>query len=285
MRRIELPLEKPRPDIEKFCGVIRREIVPERPPLSELIVDGGVMQKLLPAQWPDGLPREGPPEKYLPGAVNFFFRFGYDYVRVSGGIEFERKRRISGDGREWSEEGSGVITNRREYEEYPWPEPRSYDISHYEYVSKILPGGMGMFVCPSSGFLEIPLNHLMGYEALSYALYDDPGLVKDVIDRTGALIYGLYEKLASLDRVYGFFQGDDMGFKTGTLLSPSFLREYILPWHKKLAGLAHENGLLYLLHSCGNLEEIMEDLVEDVGIDALHSFEDAIMPVADFKKK
>ena len=41
----------------------------------------------------------------------------------------------------------------------------------------------------------------------------------------------------------------------------------------------------YLLHSCGNLEEIMDDLIDDVGIDAKHSYEDVIMPVTEVKKK
>ena len=76
-----------------------------------------------------------------------------------------------------------------------------------------------------------------------------------------------------------------MGFKTSTLISPSDLKKYVLPWHKKIAELAHEHNLLYILHACGNLEPVMEDLIEEVKIDAKHSFEDEIMPVTEFKKK
>jgi uroporphyrinogen decarboxylase len=49
--------------------------------------------------------------------------------------------------------------------------------------------------------------------------------------------------------------------------------------------MAHDAGKLYFLHSCGCLEEIMEDLIEDVRIDAKHSYEDAIIPVGEFKRK
>ncbi|MCZ7546405.1 MAG: uroporphyrinogen decarboxylase family protein [Anaerolineae bacterium] len=49
--------------------------------------------------------------------------------------------------------------------------------------------------------------------------------------------------------------------------------------------MAHARGKVYILHACGNLEAVMDDLIDDVGIDAKHSFEDAIMPVADFKAK
>lgn len=39
------------------------------------------------------------------------------------------------------------------------------------------------------------------------------------------------------------------------------------------------------MHCCGNIEAIMDDLIDDVSIDAKHSFEDAILPVTDATKK
>ena len=116
-------------------------------------------------------------------------------------------------------------------------------------------------------------------------MYDNPELVQAVFARTGELITGMYRKLLGLPHLVGSFQGDDMGFKTSTLVSPSFLRRHVLPWHKQLARLAHDHDLIYMLHSCGNLEAIMKDLIEDVRIDARHSFEDAIMPVTSCKQK
>jgi uroporphyrinogen decarboxylase len=49
--------------------------------------------------------------------------------------------------------------------------------------------------------------------------------------------------------------------------------------------MAHQRGLPYFLHSCGNLAKIMEDLIIEVGIDGKHSFEDAIIPVEDFQRR
>jgi uroporphyrinogen decarboxylase len=40
-----------------------------------------------------------------------------------------------------------------------------------------------------------------------------------------------------------------------------------------------------MLHACGNLDEIYEDLIEDVRIDAKHSFQDKILSVGDFKER
>ena len=88
-----------------------------------------------------------------------------------------------------------------------------------------------------------------------------------------------------MDIVGGIFHGDDMGFRSGTLISPDMLRELVLPWHKKFASLAHRYGKISWFHSCGNTKEIINDLIEDVKIDAYHSFQDGTNPVIEFKKK
>jgi uroporphyrinogen decarboxylase len=76
--------------------------------------------------------------------------------------------------------------------------------------------------------------------------------------------------------------GDDMGHRSGTMIKPQHLRKYVFPLQKRIAEMCHERGLLFLMHSCGRLDEIVDDLIEDVGIDAKHSFEDTITPVEEF---
>ena len=49
--------------------------------------------------------------------------------------------------------------------------------------------------------------------------------------------------------------------------------------------LCHKHGRVNCLHACGNLEEIMEALIEDVKMDGRHSFEDTIEPVTVAKKR
>ena len=293
---LRAPLEKPKPDIEWFVKVIRGETAPARPPLVELFLDHEVVREIsrayLGRQWVEPGGSRNSQAAYLKNWIEVYYRLGYDYVRITGGLDFPGKSRFAQDtadlsrgSRGWAEEGSGPISSWSDLEQYPWPDLDRVDLWAYEFVARNLPEGMGVFVCPASGFLEIPLHSLFGYENLCYLLQDDPKLVEAVFQRVGGIICGFYEKLLGLPNLHGFFQGDDMGFKTGTLVSPGFLREHVLPWHKKLAELAHEHGLLYLLHACGNLEQITEDLIGDVGIDARHSFEDEGNSVIDFKRK
>jgi uroporphyrinogen decarboxylase len=141
-----------------------------------------------------------------------------------------------------------------------------------------------MMTCHAGGIFE-HLSWIMSYERLCLALHEDPELVRAVADRIGNLMIGFYRHLLDLDHIIAVFAGDDMGFKTGPLISPADLRKYILPWHKQFAAMAHKRGLPYFLHSCGNLETIMEDLIEDVKIDGKHSFENAIIPIEDFQAR
>ena len=76
-----------------------------------------------------------------------------------------------------------------------------------------------------------------------------------------------------------------MGYRSGTLIHPADLREFVLPHHACMADTAHRAGRPYLLHSCGNLAEIMDDLCDEVRIDAKHSFEDTIEDVESAKAR
>ena len=299
---MKVPLKHPRPDIESFKEVILRQKAPERPPFIELHIDKEVIKELvekeLDGKWVEPLEDKETQKACLRNYIECHYRLGYDCIRLTGefrfssGLHFTSEVREGADTaalsrgeRKWAEEGKGAISSWEDFEKYPWHSLSEVDLWSLEFVSENLPEGMGVLACPSAGVFEIGLNNLFGYENLSYLLYDDPELIKAVFDRVGQLIYGYYERVIGLENLVGFFQGEDMGFKTGTLIAPRFLKEYILPWHRKIAQLAHDNDLLYLLHSCGNLESIMEDLIEDVKIDAKHSFEDEIMPVTQFKEK
>jgi uroporphyrinogen decarboxylase len=147
----------------------------------------------------------------------------------------------------------------------------------------MLPDGMKVTATLPGGILE-NLSRLMGYEPLCMALIDDPDLVQAVVDRIGEGELALYRVLCDMEHVGALWLNDDLGFKTQTMISPAHLRQFVFPWHKRLIDYAHSHGKLVMLHACGNLREVIDDLIDDVRIDAKHSFEDAIQPVAEFKR-
>jgi len=292
---MKIPLDNPSPDIHWFIQVIKGEVTPKRPPLIELFLDeeivSAIAEDLLGMKWVPLESDRASRRAYWDRYIEVHYRLGYDYLRMTGGLYFEFASESAQDtailsrgNRQWYSVQNGLIHDWESYEAYPWPEPQAVDLWEYEYVANHLPEGMGLLVNPSSGFLEIPMDGMFGLERLSYLIYDNPALVEAVFTRTAEILKSFYQRLIGLPNLVGFFQGDDMGYKTGTLVSPAFLRRYVLPEHRQLAALAHENNLLYFLHSCGNLDAIYEDLISDVEIDGKHSFEDVILPINAFKQ-
>jgi uroporphyrinogen decarboxylase len=123
----------------------------------------------------------------------------------------------------------------------------------------------------------------MGYETLCYALHEQRDLVEAISRRLETMYRSIVKTMLQFDRVKVVWGSDDMGFKTGLMFSPADMREFVLPGHRLMAQMSHEAGRPYILHSCGDLSGIMDDLINDVKIDGKHSFEDTIEKVTDVK--
>ncbi|MFQ5613881.1 MAG: uroporphyrinogen decarboxylase family protein [Anaerolineae bacterium] len=291
----KLPLSDPQPDAEQFIDVLMGRATQKQPPLVEFLVDDVVMKpivtEMLGRTWVDNLGDRETEKAYLDNMIEFWYRMGYDFIRLERDMGFPKNRLLAADTapgsekmRRWADQHQGIINSWEDFETYPWPEIQNVDFFPFEYISDRLPEEMGLIASNGGGVFE-RLSDLMSLEGLCLALYENPDLVKAVSDKLGELMTKFYEHLLDLDRLVAIFPGDDMGFKTTTLVSPAHLREYILPWHKGFAALTHQRGLPYFLHSCGNLEIIMEDLIAEVGIDGKHSFEDVIIPVDEFQTR
>ncbi len=292
MNSVILPrLPKPEPNVEQFQQVLRRG-PSDRVPLVELAIAEETLAALhgaplIPLSQQDG------PQRFREAVrqrIRLWHDLGYDYYRVRAEIPFQMETLAARDTassatgeRRWVNEHEGLIKSLADFEAYPWPAPEAIGFAAAEAAQDQLPDGMGMMGF-SGGVLEWSSN-LLGLEGMMLLLYDDPDLVRAVVDRVGQTIYDAFRVFCEMEQVFALWLGDDMGFKTATLLQPQHLRNYILPWHKRYAELAHQTGRLFLLHSCGHVEAVMPDLIEDVRIDAKHSFEDVIVPVEEFKQR
>lgn len=290
---MRLPIARPRPDVERFRRFVTGADRGGRPPLIEYLVDRQLMRPIvsegLGRTWVDAEPGDPASQTaYLDNFIAFWRGLGYDFVRLEIGLPFPRHRLAAPDSapgsdadRSWANQHEGVIASWADFETYAWPRLQDFDFGPFEYVNRHLPERMGLIVSHGGGVYE-HLSDLFSYEGLCLALHDQPDLVAAAADRLGELMLGFYRTLLDLDGVFALFPGDDMGFRTSTLISPADLRRLTLPWHTRFAALAHEHGRLYFLHSCGNLAAILPDLLDTVGIDGKHSFEDAILPAERF---
>ena len=176
----------------------------------------------------------------------------------------------------------GPIQNRADFERYPWDElaARYWEVAgpQFEILSRCLPDGMLALGGVGNGVFEIS-EDLVGFQYLAYMQADDPQLFADLYRRIGDLMMQIWTVF--LQRYAGCFAicrfGDDLGFKTSTLVSPRTIRQHILPQYQRVIQLIKGAGKPFLWHSCGRIFPIMQDVI-DLGIDAKHSNEDIIAP-------
>jgi len=275
---------KPSPDYRRFLAAIARKNRDRVPPV-ELAVHPEVVAALLGTE--SGGLAEHASLAAVRQSVRLLHRLGYDVVKVSAGIPFDLAMvsgkddsALSSSRRNWQDTHGGCITSMADCEAYVWPQRRDIDFSPIEAAIDELPEGMKIIgFC--GGVLEYA-TYLMGLERFMLALYDAPELVEAVVNQVGQVIHDVFEMYCTTEQVAAIWLGDDLGSKNGLLVSPVFLRAQILPWYRKYVELAHRNERPFLLHSCGNTDEIMPELVDQIGIDAKHSFEDGILPVESY---
>lgn len=281
---------KPDPDFSRLRKALLRQGEPDRVPLYELFADPEIVYEVIKhEEWMH------PASKALVNAVKsrlikFYYMLGYDYVPLFALVTFPRDNRVSVSDtaalsrgqRSWQDEHHGVISNREDFEKYPWPSPEAVDYSDFETLAGKLPDGMKI-IGMTSGVLE-NVMWLTGYETLARLLYEDPQLASDMFRKVGETLVSIHQTLAQMDCIGAVALGDDMGFKTSTMISPRHLREYVFPWQKGIVAAAHSGDKPFILHSCGNLKTVMNDLIDFVGIDAKHSYEDQILPVTEAKR-
>ncbi len=259
---------KAEPDFEQILKVLRRE-VPDRPTLFELFMNGPLYTKL--AAGADVEP--GSAEERIVA----FRNAGYDYVTLSGS-NFHFPRGTHASDQTISLNDGVVIRDRESFETLPWLDPAKADFAEIERAAATLPDGMKVIVIGPGGVLENVIE-LVGFDNLCFMLVDDPQLTTDVFDAVGSRLVGFYQSLITHDAVGAIFGNDDWGFKTQPMLAPDDMRRYVVPWHRKIVQVAHDAGKPAIMHSCGNLAVVMDDIIDDIGYDGKHSYEDTIIPV------
>lgn len=293
------PLAKPKPDFNLLLRVLKREQEPSRVHFMELGVDYEVItyvtenfmkpeMRILPTVESSSKLKDW--QNQLATTVNFYYRMGYDMVPIGLPIpSMPRKYRETGDTailsrgrRVWVEEGIGIIASWEDYESYPWHLALKAPIEEYfSFLTEILPDNMKLAV--SASLYEYVGEQLLGRVGLFKLLYTEPDLVESVFSRWGEILCELYSRALKFDVVGVIFHCDDMGYKKGLDVKPEVLKRIVFPWHRKFAELAHEHNKEFWFHSCGRVMDVMSDLIDYVGIDGFHSFQDEIMPVWEFK--
>lgn len=102
---------------------------------------------------------------------------------------------------------------------------------------------------------------LMGYERMSYAIYDEPDLVTDIFKLT----MDFYKEAARLSveaGVDGMWVSEDYGDSTRAFFKTKLFQKYVLPYFAELVEYVDGLGVPVLLHSCGCIKDYLPDLMQ-----------------------
>ena len=175
----------------------------------------------------------------------------------------------------------GCIKDRADFERYPWDEipDRFFEQygPYYRNLAETRPEGMKAVGGVGNGVFEA-VQDIIGYMDLCYIKADDEELYRDIFKAMGELEYKIWDRfMREYSEPYCVLRfGDDLGFKSQTLLDPDDIRENIVPVYQKIIARVHQDNKPFLLHSCGCIFDVMDDLIGAAKIDAKHSNEDQI---------
>lgn len=209
----------------------------------------------------------------------FFKEHGYDVVTFEQCIGMI----MPGAGALGDSRVIPVIQDEDDFKKYPWEDiPELYFKEYSRYFQALrdeMPEGMKAIGGVGNGIFEC-VQDLTGYQGLCYISADDEELYHELFRKVGETNLKIWQRfMKEFGDVYCVLRfGDDMGYKSNTLLSTDDTKNLILPQYKPIVDLVHSYDKPFLLHSCGKIFEVMDDLIDKVGIDAKHSNEDQIAP-------
>ncbi len=312
---LTLPVKNPKPNFDNLIKVLSGSKMPDKVLSAELLIDEEIKAFIIENYFNEknysppvecwGVDRKNKLnfnekkksyEKYYNQVIDFYYRMGYSiFADLTFIANFEALNTLivktkdtaylSKEERYWAVEGEGLIRSWEDFEKFPWEKAKDL-ISEYEsyleYLTKIMPDGMKIGVVAS--LFEEVLEWILGYEGLFYMIFDQADLVEAVFNKVGEIIYDFFKMTVPSDVVGCIWFADDLGSKSSTMISPKLLNKWVFPWYKKYTAIVHKYGKPFFLHSCGNKDQIMDIFIEDIKIDAIHSFEDDGYPVTRYKK-
>lgn len=118
---------------------------------------------------------------------------------------------------------------------------------------------------------------LIGMEELLMGFIEEPEFIHELLDRITAYNDRVIRNAAALG-VDAVHFGDDWGSQIGPIISCDMWREFVKPRFRQSCAVAKECGLQVSLHCCGNVEPLMEDIIE-CGVDVFDPFQPEAMDI------
>jgi uroporphyrinogen decarboxylase len=184
-----------------------------------------------------------------------------------------------GVGFDTKEEGYFTATSPLEavqdLDTYHWPDPHDPDLLK-DAEETIATSGEKYFVVPNLGFALFERAWaLRGFEQFFVDMATDPSYAGLLLDRISEIQLALIHRYLDLG-VDGAYFGDDYGAQKNLLFSPRMWRALIKPRLARLFLPFKERGLPIIMHSDGQIQKILPDLLE-IGLTTLNPIQPEVL--------
>lgn len=114
---------------------------------------------------------------------------------------------------------------------------------------------------------------LLGAEELLVAFYDEPEMVRDIMETNVALWLAIYEKVAERVHIDHIHIWEDMASKQGSLISPDMIEEFMMPCYDRIADFARAHDVpLISVDSDGDCRQLVPVMMKH-GVNVFMPFE------------
>ncbi|MCK4283811.1 MAG: uroporphyrinogen-III decarboxylase-like protein [Candidatus Brocadiae bacterium] len=206
----------------------------------------------------------------LGNTVGFFTDLGDNCVRDAFGVVWDRSidRDIGNV--------SGCVLPEPTLEGYEFPDP--LDARCFADIpAKVEADGDRFRVFQASFSLYERAWTLRGMVNLMMDFYDHPGFVRELLNAIADYNIAQIREAAKYD-IDAVYFGDDWGQQRGLQMGPKLWREFIYPQLKRMYGAVRDAGKFVMIHSCGDVDELFDDLIE-IGLDCFNPFQPEVMDV------
>lgn len=166
---------------------------------------------------------------------------------------------------------------------YRWPQAdeiidwAEMDAFFRSYPDSFRMCGLGMGLFERSWLMR-------GFENILIDMMLSPEFVNELLDGILDLHLRAMERIAARIPIDAYFGGDDWCDQRTVMMGLDLWRAFFKPRMEKMIRRCHDLGLAYVLHSCGNVAPLVDDLL-DIGLDGLESLQAEAMNVYKLKRK
>ncbi len=160
-----------------------------------------------------------------------------------------------------------------EVKAYPWPDPKWLSAKEIREQAETWAGEYAVLGGDWSPFFHDAID-LLGMEGLLMGMYLKPDIVEYVMDQIVEYYYQVNKMIfeEASDVIDIFFLGNDLGAQNGPLFGHELMVKYVIKHIRRLSDLAKSYGLKVMMHSCGSVAALIDDLA-DAGVDALQALQ------------